>query len=360
MSDVTLFTMAALIQQNNGDQAAALAQFNANYNAGTSTLNQAFVDQILAQEDILAGVNDPLMTFSVTTPVNNRTGNIHGLELQGQHFFGNTGFGVAGSLTKVFGDVNFDRGSNPGTNVFALTGLSDSFNVTAIFEKYGISARVAYNWRGKFLQAVNRGGKPQPGLLRAVRHPRRELDVQYHAKCADHARGAEPDQRTNPQLRAQHAPAVVRAGAASALLAWCSLVQIRRHCRGVAAASAAAAAASAASGDADLPGRVGDRGYGELPGSSAAAATTASAGTFRPARPVNRPHRRHGKSVDAKRETPPTTLSRRRFLLRAAAERPMPVADVLRGEKSRPLMARRVPLDNVDHQHLRVIAERDE
>jgi hypothetical protein len=33
----------------------------------------------------------------------------------------------------------------------------------------------------------------------------------------------------------------------------------------------------------------------------------------------------------------------------------MPVADVLRGEKSRPLMAGRVPLDNVDHQHLRVL-----
>ena len=59
MSDVTLFTMAALIQQNNGNQAAALAQFNANYNAGTSTLNQAFVDQILAQEDILAGCQRP-------------------------------------------------------------------------------------------------------------------------------------------------------------------------------------------------------------------------------------------------------------------------------------------------------------
>jgi hypothetical protein len=59
--------------------------------------------------------------------------------------------------------------------------------------------------------------------------------------------------------------------------------------------------------------------------------------------------------VVAKLETPPTTLSRRRFLLRAAAERPMPVAHVLRGEKGRPLMARRAPLDNVDHQHLRVI-----
>src|SRR5205823_10780168 len=162
MSDVTLFTMAALIQQNNGNQAAALSQFQANYNASTSTLSQAFVDQVLAAVDILAGANDPLLTFSVTTPVNNRTANIHGLELQGQHFFGNSGFGIAGSATKVLSDVHFDRGASPATNQFALTGLSDSFNMTAIYEKYGISARLAYNWRGKFLQNQNRGGSRNP------------------------------------------------------------------------------------------------------------------------------------------------------------------------------------------------------
>jgi hypothetical protein len=58
--------------------------------------------------------------------------------------------------------LGFDRGSSPGTNVFPLTGLSDSFNATAIFEKYGFSARLAYNWRGKFLQRVNRGGSRNP------------------------------------------------------------------------------------------------------------------------------------------------------------------------------------------------------
>jgi hypothetical protein len=147
---------------------------------------------------------------------------------------------------------------------------------------------------------------------------------------------------------------VVRARAASAVLAR-RAVQVRRKCGGFASASAFAAASATASGDADLPGRVGDRGYGDLPG-SAAAATPATAANFRPAGPVNPALRRHGKNVVAKRETPPTTLSRRRFLLRAAAEHPMPVAHALRGKKSRPLMANRVPLDNVDHQHLRVIA----
>jgi TonB-dependent receptor len=160
VSDVTLFTMTALLVKHNNDLAAATSEFQANYSGGQ--LSQAFVDEILGQFDILPSANDPLLTFSVATPINNRSANIHGIELQGQHFFGNSGFGVQASLTKVFGNVEFDRGSDPTSNQFALTGLSDSANASAIFEKYGISARLSYNWRGKFLAALNRGGSHNP------------------------------------------------------------------------------------------------------------------------------------------------------------------------------------------------------
>ena len=33
---------------------------------------------------------------------------------------------------------------------FALTGLSDSANAVLFFDKYGLQARVAYNWRDEF------------------------------------------------------------------------------------------------------------------------------------------------------------------------------------------------------------------
>src|SRR5690606_19981924 len=77
-------------------------------------------------------------------------------------FLGDTGFGIAGSFTKVYGDVGVDILSDPGTNVYALVGLADSFNVTGIYEKGPIAIRVAYNWRDKFLSAVNRGGGRSP------------------------------------------------------------------------------------------------------------------------------------------------------------------------------------------------------
>ncbi|MGF7152022.1 TonB-dependent receptor [Sphingomonas zeicaulis] len=160
VSDVSLFTLTALLDENNGNLAAATAQLQANINNGV--LDQAFVDQVLARRDVLADGTDPLFEFSVSTPINNRQGNIHGFEIQGQHFFGETGFGVSGSFTKVSGDVSVDVGADPTQNVFALVGLSDSFNITGIFEKYGASARVSYNWRDKYLSATNRGGSRNP------------------------------------------------------------------------------------------------------------------------------------------------------------------------------------------------------
>ncbi|NEK65398.1 MAG: hypothetical protein G3W67_23910, partial [Xanthomonas perforans] len=94
---------------------------------------------------------DPLYTFAVTRPINNQDGHIYGFELAGQHFFGDTGFGIAASYTKVSGDVNADIAADPSVNVFALTGLGDSANGSLIYDKNGLSARVSYNWRAKFL-----------------------------------------------------------------------------------------------------------------------------------------------------------------------------------------------------------------
>ncbi|RPF72167.1 TonB-dependent receptor [Aurantiacibacter spongiae] len=161
LSDVSLFTLTALIDKYEGDLAAASAEFQANLNAN-GQLDQAFVDTVLADRDVIANGADPLFDFQVQTPINNREGNIHGFELQGQYFFGTTGFGVSGSFTKVYGDVNVDILSDPGTNVYALVGLADSFNVTGIYEQGPLSARVSYNWRDKFLAAVNRGAGRSP------------------------------------------------------------------------------------------------------------------------------------------------------------------------------------------------------
>ena len=92
----------------------------------------------------------------MNTPVNNKEAKIHGFEFGGQYFFGDTGFGVLANYTIVNGDIGYDVTSDPNVNQFALLGLSDSANAVLMFEKFGLSARLAYNWRDEFLQNVNR------------------------------------------------------------------------------------------------------------------------------------------------------------------------------------------------------------
>ncbi len=161
LSDVNLFTYTALLQQNGGNTAQADATFQANRTAG-GALNQDYVNSILQSVDIFGNAQDPLYDFAVEQPINTRDGHIYGFELAGQHFFGNTGFGVQASYTKVYGDVNADIAADPNVNVFALTGLGDSANGSIIYDKNGLSARVSYNWRDKFLAATNQGDSRNP------------------------------------------------------------------------------------------------------------------------------------------------------------------------------------------------------
>lgn len=157
-SDVNLFTYTALLIENNGNTAVTDAQFNAERTGPGGSLNQGFADEVLARLDVSATAADPLFDFVIAQPVNNREANINGWELAAQYFLGDTGFGIAGSYTIVNGDVEVDVGADPSIDQFALLGLSDSANVTLIYDRNGISARLAYNWRDKYLTQTNRDG----------------------------------------------------------------------------------------------------------------------------------------------------------------------------------------------------------
>jgi len=92
---------------------------------------------------------DPILPFVLTQRVNNKEANIDGFEVALQHTFGDSGFGFQANATKVKSDVNFDNVSVG--DQFAIYGLSDSANLIAFYDKDAWQARVAYNWRDKFL-----------------------------------------------------------------------------------------------------------------------------------------------------------------------------------------------------------------
>jgi len=157
LSDVNLFTMTALIDQT-GSTAAATSQFNAHYNTVTRSLDQAYIDTILTAYNVSGNSSDPAYVFKLSKPVNNREVEVWGFEVAGSYFLGETGLGVAAAYTYVRSNAHFDNAADPSIEQFALAGLSDTANVTLIYDKHGITGRLAYNWRSKFLSTLNADG----------------------------------------------------------------------------------------------------------------------------------------------------------------------------------------------------------
>ncbi|NYF31831.1 TonB-dependent receptor [Sphingopyxis sp. JAI108] len=101
---------------------------------------------------INAAPGDPLVNFEIATPVNSdQTASLNGWEFALQHSFWDTGFGVILNYTIVNGDATYDNTQPSSVAQFALTGLSDSANAVAFYDKNGLQARVAWNWRDEFL-----------------------------------------------------------------------------------------------------------------------------------------------------------------------------------------------------------------
>jgi len=111
--------------------------------------------------------------FASTIPVNANHGNIKGFEVGYQQFFDQlpgalSGLGVNANATYI----EDHGGANP-TNtqaegiIFAgnlpLQGLSRySYNAQLVYEKYGISARLAYNWRSTYMANANGANVNEP------------------------------------------------------------------------------------------------------------------------------------------------------------------------------------------------------
>jgi TonB-dependent receptor len=101
---------------------------------------------------IIGQSGDPDVLFTTTRPGNSdRVALLHGWEFAIQHTFWDTGFGTQLNYTIVGSNTSFDNTKRYTETQFAVNGVSDSANAVFFYEKNGIQARVAYNWRGGFL-----------------------------------------------------------------------------------------------------------------------------------------------------------------------------------------------------------------
>lgn len=94
---------------------------------------------------------DSVAVFTNTLPDNGESAIVDGFELAVQHTF-ESGFGVMANATLVGSNAELDPADI--NQVFALTGLSDSYNLVAFYEDGPFQGRVAYNWRDSFVQSL--------------------------------------------------------------------------------------------------------------------------------------------------------------------------------------------------------------
>jgi TonB-dependent receptor len=177
--DVSNFISTTRVDQNAFDlrtpvggprYLAALAALGAGATAGAirdyivANFPSTVVTTSTGQKLIQTLPEDPLLNFQINTPTNSdQKAKISGWEFNIQHSLWNTGFGIIANYTIVNGSATFDNALPASVPQFALVGLSDSANAVLFYDKHGIQARLAYNWRDKFLA----GSGPNPSYVEA-------------------------------------------------------------------------------------------------------------------------------------------------------------------------------------------------
>ncbi len=120
--------------------------------------------------------SDPLMQFLIDTPINNdEERQVDGIEFNVQHFFGQSGFGVIANYTAVDSDLEYDNLILD--DQAAIIGLSDTANLVGIYEKDGLSVRLAYNWRDEYLADRGQGTGSNPQYREA--YDQVDLNISY-------------------------------------------------------------------------------------------------------------------------------------------------------------------------------------
>ncbi|HTF86650.1 MAG TPA: TonB-dependent receptor, partial [Cellvibrio sp.] len=111
-----------------------------------------------AAPEVITGVTDPAtgqdVVYEIRRPRNLDTKEVSGIEIGGQHFFGESGFGMIANATFVFADPEYDYDTPLGEvpTADAVVGVSDSANLIGFYENGPFQIRIAYNWRDSFIR----------------------------------------------------------------------------------------------------------------------------------------------------------------------------------------------------------------
>lgn len=131
---------------------------------------------------IVGQPSDPVAQFQITSFSNQKKASLNGAEINLQHMFGESGFGVSTNYTFVHSGLRYDN--NAVGEQFALVGLSNSYNVIGIYEDKKWTGRLAYNWRGQFLSSTFDGSGPNPQYVEPYGQVDVSLTYAYNEKLS--------------------------------------------------------------------------------------------------------------------------------------------------------------------------------
>ncbi len=126
--------------------------------------------------------SDPIMPFEITSFANQKGASLNGAELNVQHMFSNSGFGVSANYTYVHSGLQYDNAK--AGEQFALVGMSNSANLVGIYEDAKYSVRAAYNWRGQFLSSTFDGSGPNPNYTEPYGQLDLSIGYNYNSKLS--------------------------------------------------------------------------------------------------------------------------------------------------------------------------------
>lgn len=127
-------------------------------------------------------------TWSLSEPINLNSAKIYGEELTFNYQFTHVlpapfdGLGMAFNYTHVQSSANLSPGTISTSGKFAVPGIGDSANISGYYEKGRWQVRLAYNWRGKYLESIAYGSGAQP----ATRTDYGQLDLSASYKLSKH------------------------------------------------------------------------------------------------------------------------------------------------------------------------------
>ena len=116
---------------------------------------ESYIDTTQVGEE-LPDENGVLGLYEITIPVNGIGGSNQGVELTLQHDFGN-GFGMQANYTYSDADMlETAEERAAGIEKQLPANSRDTYNLTTYYEDYGVSARLAYNYRSRYYTGTNR------------------------------------------------------------------------------------------------------------------------------------------------------------------------------------------------------------